>query len=129
MHYLYEMENISCIRLEADQEQILRCREKMLVLDEGIQEISGVLNLAGNPVRMRILMLLLEEKRLCPCDLSDILGMTIPAVSQHLRKLKDRKVVQVEKEGTTIYYSMTTTYLALLSPVFDIIKQRSLTSI
>ncbi|WP_301930812.1 ArsR family transcriptional regulator [Ferruginibacter sp.] len=25
-----------------------------------------------------------EEKELCPCDLADILGMSIPAVSQHL---------------------------------------------
>ncbi|MEB2779582.1 ArsR family transcriptional regulator [Algoriphagus sp. C2-6-M1] len=32
------------------------------------------------------------EKQLCPCDLSDILDMTTPAVSQHLRKLKDGRV-------------------------------------
>jgi len=123
------MEKINCIRLEADQKQIQRCQEKIRVLDEGIQEIAGVLNLAGNPVRMRILMLLFEEKRLCPCDLSDILGMTIPAVSQHLRKLKDRRVVQVEKEGVTVYYSLAAPYSALLFPIFDIVKQQNLASI
>ncbi|MBK9939143.1 MAG: ArsR family transcriptional regulator, partial [Chitinophagaceae bacterium] len=35
-----------------------------------------------------MIYLLEEEKELCPCDLSDILGMSIPAVSQHLRKLR-----------------------------------------
>ncbi|WP_431217102.1 ArsR family transcriptional regulator [Puia sp. P3] len=45
--------------------------------------------LAGNEVRLKILHLLEEEKELCPCDLSDMLGMSIPAISQHLRKMKD----------------------------------------
>ena len=87
------MENIKCIRLEADSEQIRRCREKIEILDENVQKTANILNLMGNAVRFRILLLLMEEKRLCPCDLSDILGMTIPAVSQHLRKLKDREMV------------------------------------
>ena len=40
-----------------------------------------------------------------PLDLVDILGMTIPAVSHHLRKLKDGNIVETRKEGQTIYYS------------------------
>jgi DNA-binding transcriptional ArsR family regulator len=30
--------------------------------------------------------------------LADILGMTIPAISQHLRKLKDRKLIETEEK-------------------------------
>ncbi|WP_425291189.1 ArsR family transcriptional regulator [Spirosoma linguale] len=46
-----------------------------------------MLNLAGNENRLKLIYLLKEEADLCVCDLSDILGMTIPAASQHLRKL------------------------------------------
>ena len=59
------MENIKCIRLEADSEQIRRCREKIEILDENVQKTANILNLMGNAVRFRILLLLMEEKRLC----------------------------------------------------------------
>jgi len=74
--------------------------------------------LAGNEVRLKIIYLLEEEKELCPCDLSDILSMSIPAVSQHLRKLKDGNIVQTRKEGQTIYYSLTQENLKILKPFF-----------
>ncbi|MDZ7694978.1 MAG: ArsR family transcriptional regulator [Balneolaceae bacterium] len=38
------------------------------------------------------------EEHLCPCDLSDILDMSVPAVSQHLRKLKDGGLVDNRAE-------------------------------
>jgi len=41
-------------------------------------------------------------------DLSDVLGMKIPAVSQHLRKLKDAGIVFTQREGTIIYYQLST---------------------
>ena len=41
---------------------------------------------------LKILYLLQEEGQLCPCDLSDILGMNTSPISQHLRKLKDSKI-------------------------------------
>jgi DNA-binding transcriptional ArsR family regulator len=76
------------------------------------------LALAGNEVRLKIVYLLEEEKELCPCDLADILGMSIPAVSQHLRKLKDGNIVETRKEGQTIYYSLTQENLKILKPFF-----------
>ena len=61
-----------------------------------------------------------EEKRLCVCDISDILGMTISAVSQHLRKLKDRKLIETEREAQTIFYSLTKEYEKMLKPFFKL---------
>jgi DNA-binding transcriptional ArsR family regulator len=62
---------------------------------------------------------------LCPCDLSDILGMSIPAVSQHLRKLKDGNIVETRKEGQTIYYFLTQENLKILKPFFKHINQQT----
>ena len=85
--------NQSCIRLFADKVQINNCRETLQANENAFKELSSSLALAGNEVRLKILFLLEEEKELCPCDLSDILGMSIPAVSQHLRKLKDGNII------------------------------------
>ncbi|MBN8672163.1 MAG: winged helix-turn-helix transcriptional regulator [Chitinophagales bacterium] len=108
----------TCIRQFADKEQITDCREKIKTCDSSFKELSSVLDLAGNEVRLKILYLLDEEKELCPCDLSDILGMSIPAISQHLRKLKDGNIIEPRKEGQTIYYSLKLNHRKILTPFF-----------
>lgn len=113
----------TCIRLYANKEQIKECREKIKAHDSSFKELSSVLDLAGNEVRLKIIYLLDEEKELCPCDLSDILGMSIPAVSQHLRKLKDGNVIEARKEGQTIYYSVKADHIKILMPFFQHINQ------
>lgn len=113
-----------CIRQFADKVQIDNCRETLQNNQIAFKQLSGVLALAGNEVRLKILFLLEEENELCPCDLADILGMSIPAVSQHLRKLKDGGVVEGRRDGQTIYYSIRTEQLDILKPFFlNIINQ------
>jgi DNA-binding transcriptional ArsR family regulator len=119
------MENTTCIRLYADQAQITSCKNKLRKAQKSFTGLSNILALAGNEVRLKIIYLLEEEVQLCPCDLSDILGMTIPAVSQHLRKLKDGGVVQTRKEAQTIYYSLTQENLKILKPFFKHINQQT----
>ncbi|MBY0348407.1 MAG: metalloregulator ArsR/SmtB family transcription factor [Hydrotalea flava] len=112
-----------CIRLYADPVQINQCKEKLDQTQESFTTMSGVLALAGNEVRLKILYLLEEEKELCPCDLSDILGMSIPAISQHLRKMKDGGIIQARKEGQTIFYSLKPEHLKMLRGLFKYIQQ------
>ena len=112
------MDNNSCIRLSADYEQIKNCKKKLKTAQKSFANLSNILALAGNEARLKIVYLLEEEKELCPCDLADILGMSIPAVSQHLRKLRDGNIVETRKEGQTIYYSLTQENLRILKPFF-----------
>jgi DNA-binding transcriptional ArsR family regulator len=120
------METIKCIRLFADEVQIKECKKKLKANNASLCQLSRVLELAGNEVRLKILYLLEEEDQLCPCDLSDILGMTIPAVSQHLRKLKDRNIIEARREAQTIYYSLKEEHLKILKPFFKYINQQNL---
>jgi DNA-binding transcriptional ArsR family regulator len=120
------MTNDTCIRLQADIEQIKSCREKLKANSKSFLQLGQVLALAGNEVRLKILFLLEEENELCPCDLSDILGMSIPAISQHLRKLKDGNIIEARKKGQTIFYSLRSENLKILRPFFKIINQQNL---
>lgn len=113
------MQNDKCIRECADHKQINRCKDALDTHAHSIHGLSAIFSLAGNEVRFKILFLLSREGELCPCDLSDILRMKIPAVSQHLRKLKDGGVVIPRKEGQTIFYSLAEENLPLLNPIFE----------
>lgn len=120
------MENTTCIRQFADHKQIKNCKVKLRTAQKSFGSLSNVLALAGNEVRLKIIYLLEEEKELCPCDLADILGMSIPAISQHLRKLKDGNIVETRKEGQTIYYSLTRENIKILKPFFKHINVQTL---
>lgn len=120
------MERNTCIRVLADQTQINECREKVKVNSSSLAQLGKILELAGSEVRLKILYLLEEEDELCPCDISDILGMSIPAISQHLRKLKDGSVIEARRAGQTIFYSLREEHLKILNPFFKYINQQNL---
>ena len=120
------MENNSCIRQQADIEQINRCKDTVSELSESFDYLANGLSLVGNSVRLKILYLLFEEKKLCVCDLSDILGMNISAISQHLRKMKDRNLLETDRDAQTIFYSLTAEYEKLLNPFFKILDENKI---
>lgn len=117
------MKKNTCIRVYADQNQIKQCREKVSANSKSFTQLGGILSLAGNEVRLKILYLLEEENEICPCDLSDILGMSVPAISQHLRKMKDGNIVETRKVGQTIFYSLRSEHLKILKTFFKSIDQ------
>lgn len=117
------MDNNSCIRQQADVKQIQRCKDRVSELTDTFNFLSNGLELASNNVRLKILYLLYIEKRLCVCDLSDILRITVSAVSQHLRKLKDRRLIKTDREAQTIFYSLTKEYERVLNPLFTILDE------
>lgn len=117
--------NQTCIRVLADKNQINACKNKLDNNSDAFGQLSNLLALAGNEVRLKIMFLLEEEKELCPCDLADILGMSIPAVSQHLRKMKDGNVIEARRSGQTIFYSLKSEQLQILRPFFKYIIDKN----
>ncbi|MCW9706251.1 ArsR/SmtB family transcription factor [Fodinibius salsisoli] len=120
------MRKKECIREVADLNQINRCIESLNEVEGSVDRLVDILKLAANDVRLNILYLLSKEDELCPCDLSDILDMSVPAVSQHLRKLKDGGLVETERDGQTIFYSLNPLFNEILSPNFDHINDNNL---
>ncbi|RKO68055.1 transcriptional regulator [Desulfofundulus salinus] len=68
----------------------------------GLSELFKVL---GDETRTKILYLL-SYRELCVCDLAEILEMSLPAVSHHLRLLKAMRLVKYRREGKMVYYSL-----------------------
>lgn len=113
---------ITCTRAEANQTQLINCQATIENLDNGFQQMTKLLSIAGNDVRLKMLFLLNMENELCPCDIADILEMSMPAISQHLRKMKDAGFIASRREGQTLYYSLVKSETQILNNIFTSIK-------
>lgn len=119
------MDNKSCIRVFADVNQIKECKKDISSKQSNFNNLSNVLGLAGNEVRFKIIYLLHKEGKMCPCDLSDVLEMTVPAISQHLKKLREGGVIKDKKVAQTIFYSLSNEYNEVLLPVLKLVNSKS----
>ena len=115
----------TCIRVLADHVQIQECKDELNEL-EGT--LTRLFNLSGNAARLKILYLLKREGEMCPCDLSDILEISVGGVSQHLRKLKDGGLVVDKKVGQTVFYSLIEENLEILKPFFNQLESAKVAS-
>jgi DNA-binding transcriptional ArsR family regulator len=54
----------------------------------------------------RQILLLLKNKEMTPTEIAKYFDFTFPAVSTHLRVLKDANLIIEEKQGKNRYYSL-----------------------
>jgi ArsR family transcriptional regulator, lead/cadmium/zinc/bismuth-responsive transcriptional repressor len=80
---------------------------KRLEETPAIEEHANLLNLAGNSTRLKLLYLLDNMKELSVTDLSEMLGVSVSAVSQHLSKLKAYGLVAYRRDAQTMFYRLT----------------------
>ena len=115
----------TCIRVLADRVQIKDCKDTLNRLDEDLSLTTQIFNLSGNAARLKILFLLHKEGEMCPCDLSDILDISVGGISQHLRKLKDGKLIRDKKVGQTVFYSLINENIEILKPVLETLSKQN----
>ena len=71
--------------------------------DEQLQESSDMFKLLGNANRQRIL-LALDACELCVCDIAEVVGASISAVSHQLQLLRRAGMVAFRSDGKQAYY-------------------------
>ena len=73
----------------------------------------------GDPVRLRLLSLIAARAgaEVCVCDLTDAFDVTGPAVSYHLRILREAGLISSERRGTWVYYRVNPQVMARMSAV------------
>lgn len=80
----------------------------------------------GHPVRLGMALRLAEEPDTCACDFADVFGISQPMVSQHLKVLRDAKLVTTRRNGTQIYYSLDPAAVRELQALLGELKPRRL---
>ena len=87
--------------------------------------IQNGLNALGDPTRLAIFEMLGASPRAVN-ELAAGLPVSRPAVSQHLRVLKDARLVRARREGTRRIYELNPEGLAMLRDHFAKLWDRSL---
>ncbi len=71
-----------------------------------IQELSQILKALGHPTRLFIIEEIAKEPA-CVCELKERIGADTSTVSKHLSILRNAGLVNIEKKGTMVYYSLS----------------------
>jgi DNA-binding transcriptional ArsR family regulator len=113
-------EALSCCRTEINENTLMLAQKVLDKKNEWLEERTNIFALLGNKARLDIVYVLLNFQRLCVCDFCDLLKMSPPAISQHLRKLKDSKLLVSKKEGVTVFYAVKEEYKEELSKYLNV---------
>ncbi len=81
--------------------------------DELLTVVVETFGALADPTRARILYAL-SAGPLCVRDLALLTGISESGVSHQLRLLRERRLVKVRREGTTMYYSVDDHHLSAL---------------
>jgi DNA-binding transcriptional ArsR family regulator len=93
----------NCIRIDADEQKLIRLKRDANANDHLIA-LAAFMGAAGNETRLRMLFVLWQAGELCVCDLADVFEITQPAVSRHLKILREKALVEARRDAQTIYY-------------------------
>ena len=94
----------ACDVRTVDAERVVRGRG-LLLEDEVYFELAETFRALADSSRAKIVYSLLQQE-LCVCDLAAVVGMSESAVSQHLRVLRNLRLVTTRREGKLVYYSL-----------------------
>ena len=87
-------------------------------------EVADILKALGHPARIAIIDYLLKVDS-CICgDIVNELPLAQPTISQHLKELKNAKIIKGSVEGTSICYCLNELTLKKFEEYFFAIKSR-----
>ncbi len=73
--------------------------------DDEYALVAETFRALADPSRVKIVDALLDQE-LCTSDLAAIIGLSEPAVSQHLRVLRMLRVVRAHRHGHRVFYAL-----------------------
>jgi len=90
--------------------------EPFLLSDDHYASLAETFKALADPSRAKILHALLHTE-LCVCDLAALAGLSVSATSQHLRVLRNLRVVKRRRGGKEMLYSLEDAHIRTLLTV------------
>lgn len=84
---------------------MVACVRAQMPDPEQQQRLADLFRMFGDASRIRILAAL-QHSEMCVCDLAQLLGLTVSAVSHQLRLLKTAGLVGYRREGKNVIYAL-----------------------
>jgi DNA-binding transcriptional ArsR family regulator len=75
------------------------------IAPDAIQRMAETFKVLADPTRLQMLVLLMDHE-LCVHDLTAMFDLTQPAISHHLRVLREMRLVKHRKQGRHVFYTL-----------------------
>ncbi len=85
-----------------------------------MEDLLKIFSALGNDTRFRITMML-QHKDMCVCEIRNVIGSSMSTVSNHLKILKDAKIISSHKDDKYVTYFLNRKY-DYFSEILEIIK-------
>ena len=92
--------------------------KKELENHEALMQCADEFNMVGDPTRLKICYLLCRHKELSVGKITEIIGVSISAVSHTLKKLQEADIVENRRDFRNVYYQLKKT------PFVKMLKER-----
>ena len=96
-------------------ESVRQGRDSLLPGTE-YEALAATFQALADPTRVKIVYSLLNQE-LCTCDLAAIVSTSEPAVSQHLKVLKQLRLIKSRRDGKIVYHSLDDAHIGTLLAV------------
>ena len=82
--------------------------------DDGhLFKIAELFKAMDDPTRLKIINAIMLSE-MCVCDIAALLNMNQPAISHHLKVLRQAQLIKYRREGKIVYYSLDDEHVELL---------------
>lgn len=71
-----------------------------------LKEMEKIIKALADKNRLRIIYLLNGKRDICVCEITDIIGLSQPTISSHLRLLENAGLVESNKDGLWVNYNI-----------------------
>jgi ArsR family transcriptional regulator len=89
------------------------------------ERLAAVLKVIAEPTRLRLLSLVAahQDSEECICNLTDVVGLSQPTVSHHMKLLVDAGLLHREQRGKWAYYRLVPGALDALAQLVATVAQ------
>lgn len=92
-----------------------------------LKNMTRILKALADEGRLRIVILLVGKKKLCVCEIKELIGLSQPTISSHLRLLENAGILESSKEGLWVNYSLNSNtsegFRGLINLIYSWLKE------
>lgn len=83
---------------------MIQSKSDIELLQESADQAAALLQAVGNPKRLVILCLLIQQGEMSVRALNEMVALSPSALSQHLARMRQEGLVSYRREAQTLYY-------------------------
>lgn len=89
--------------------------------DNKLKKITKIIKAISDESRIRIINLLKSKKEVCVCEITEIINLSQPTISSHLKKLQEAGIITFRKDGLWVNYYLSEEMDTEIKELIDLI--------